>query len=102
MDCWYYFSTLWGVNYEYQGLCALIFTLRGTTGLLVSSLGALKEECHDKGVSSNTDRSIQSAWPRSDSHLQLSGTIIRGTLKTPNSQLVTPISIKLLRPDGCD
>jgi hypothetical protein len=25
----------------------------------------------------------------------LSGTIIRGTLKTPNSQLVTPISIKL-------
>jgi hypothetical protein len=32
----------------------------------------------------------------------LSGTIIRGTLKTSNSQLVTPISIKLLRPDGCD
>jgi hypothetical protein len=34
--------------------------------------------------------------------ITLSGTIIRGTLKTPNSQLVTPISIKLLRPDGCD
>jgi hypothetical protein len=33
---------------------------------------------------------------------KVSGTIIRGTLKTPNSQLVTPISIKLLRPDGCD
>jgi hypothetical protein len=32
----------------------------------------------------------------------LSRTIIRGTLKTPNSQLVTPISIKLQRPDGCD
>jgi hypothetical protein len=32
----------------------------------------------------------------------LSGTIIRGTLKTPNSQLVTPISIKLQRPDGFD
>jgi hypothetical protein len=32
----------------------------------------------------------------------LSATIIRGTLKTPNSQLVTPISIKLQRPDGCD
>jgi hypothetical protein len=32
----------------------------------------------------------------------LSGNIIRGTLKTPNSQLVTPISIKLQRPDGCD
>jgi hypothetical protein len=35
-------------------------------------------------------------------HLSLSGTIIRGTLKAPNSQLVTPISIKLQRPDGCD
>ena len=34
--------------------------------------------------------------------LKVSGTIIRGTLKTPNSQLVTPISIKLLRPNGCD
>jgi hypothetical protein len=34
--------------------------------------------------------------------LGLSGTIIRGTLKTPNSQLVSPISIKLQRPDGCD
>jgi hypothetical protein len=33
---------------------------------------------------------------------ELSGTIIRGTLKTPNSQLVTPINIKLQRPDGCD
>jgi hypothetical protein len=33
---------------------------------------------------------------------RVSGTIIRGTLKTPNSQLVTPISIKLQRPDGCD
>jgi hypothetical protein len=32
----------------------------------------------------------------------LSGTIIRGTLKAPNSQLVTPISTKLRRPDGCD
>jgi hypothetical protein len=33
---------------------------------------------------------------------ELSGTIIRGTLKTPNSQLVTPISIKLQRSDGYD
>jgi hypothetical protein len=32
----------------------------------------------------------------------LSGTIIRGTLKAHNSQLVTPISIKLQRSDGCD
>jgi hypothetical protein len=30
----------------------------------------------------------------------LSGTIIRGTPKTPKSQLVTPISTKLQRPDG--
>jgi hypothetical protein len=36
------------------------------------------------------------------SMIGLSGTIIRGTLKTPNSQLVTPISIKLQRPDGYD
>jgi hypothetical protein len=35
-------------------------------------------------------------------YLILSGTIIRGTLKTPKSQLVTPISTKLQRPDGCD
>jgi hypothetical protein len=34
--------------------------------------------------------------------IPVSGTIIRGTLKTPNSQLVTPISIKLQRPDGYD
>jgi hypothetical protein len=33
---------------------------------------------------------------------KLSGTIIRGTPKTPKSQLVTPISTKLQRPDGCD
>jgi hypothetical protein len=32
----------------------------------------------------------------------VSETIIRGTLKAPNSQLVTPISIKLQRPNGCD
>jgi hypothetical protein len=35
-------------------------------------------------------------------YMEVSGTIIRGTLKTPNSQLVTPISIKLQRPDGYD
>jgi hypothetical protein len=32
----------------------------------------------------------------------VSGTIIWGTLKAPNSQLVTPISTKLQRPDGRD
>jgi hypothetical protein len=40
--------------------------------------------------------------PHFDGEDYLSGTIIRGTLKTPNSQLVTPISTKLQRPDGCD
>jgi hypothetical protein len=34
--------------------------------------------------------------------IMVSRTIIRGTPKTPNSQLVTSISIKLQRPDGCD
>jgi hypothetical protein len=33
---------------------------------------------------------------------QVSGTIIRGTPKTPKSQLVTHISTKLQRPDGRD
>jgi hypothetical protein len=37
-----------------------------------------------------------------DDSWYMSGTIIRGTLKTPKSQLVTPISTKLQRPDGCD
>jgi hypothetical protein len=35
-------------------------------------------------------------------YIYLSGTIIRGTLKAPNSQLVTLISIKLQRHDVCD
>jgi hypothetical protein len=47
--------------------------------------------------------SIGDVCPKeSEEPLQVSGTIIRGTLKAPNSQLVTPISIKLQRPDGCD
>jgi hypothetical protein len=41
-------------------------------------------------------------YPHNNVMVILSGTIIRGTLKMPNSQLVTPISIKLQRPDGCD
>jgi hypothetical protein len=48
------------------------------------------------------DQAILSSENRLLNRVILSGTIIRGTLKTPNSQLVTPISIKLLRPDGCD
>jgi hypothetical protein len=35
-------------------------------------------------------------------NLFLSGAIIRGTPKTPKSQLVTSISTKLQRPDGRD
>jgi hypothetical protein len=42
-----------------------------------------------------------SAWSKDTSTL-LSGTIIRGTLNAPNSQLVIPISTKLQRLDGCD
>jgi hypothetical protein len=45
----------------------------------------------------SVSRSLNEVWP-----IKLSGTIIRGTLKTPESQLVTPISTKLQRPDGCD
>jgi hypothetical protein len=42
-------------------------------------------------------RSIEFSFP-----YYLSGIIIRDTLKTSNSQLVTPISTKLQRPDECD
>jgi hypothetical protein len=45
---------------------------------------------------------LEKIFPPGFFNLMVSGTIIRGTLKTPNSQLVTPISIKLQRPDGCD
>jgi hypothetical protein len=50
---------------------------------------------HGKTPSGESDNKKREESP-------LSGTIIRGTLKTSNSQLVTPISIKLQRPDGCD
>jgi hypothetical protein len=46
---------------------------------------------------SSTSKERDEKWS-----INLSGTIIRGTLKTPKSQLVTPISTKLQRPDGCD
>jgi hypothetical protein len=45
---------------------------------------------------------LDQMYTESDAGRELSGTIIRGTLKTPNSQLVTLISIKLQRPDGYD
>jgi hypothetical protein len=60
---------------------------------------------HTRAIAFNTrhKQEIKSS-PKSKDHSNqiVSGTIIRGTLKSPNSQLVTPISIKLQRPDGCD
>jgi hypothetical protein len=58
-------------------------------------------------VSDDRGRPIAHQPPRLDlqtrqTGILLSGTIIRGTLKAPNYQLVTPISIKLQRPDGCN
>jgi hypothetical protein len=49
-------------------------------------------------------RRRKEAWRQTVRTLEavLSGTIIRGTLKAPNSQLVTLINTKLQRPDGCD
>jgi hypothetical protein len=66
-----------------------IKTPMGTNGHLDLDTGG-------KSVDQNVYRSMKGSL------LYLSGTIIRGTLKTPNSQLVTPISIKLQRPDGYD
>jgi hypothetical protein len=53
-------------------------------------------------ISITTEHSISNVFLVESSDTILSGTIIRGTLKAPNSQLVTPISTKLQRPDGCD
>jgi hypothetical protein len=59
-------------------------------------------EAHPSGfVASSMEAQAHTSCNRHAGYY-VSGTIIRGTLKTPNSQLVTPISIKLLRPDGCD
>jgi hypothetical protein len=53
-------------------------------------------------IAITTEHSISNVFLVESSDTILSGTIIRGTLKAPNSQLVTPISTKLQRPDGCD
>jgi hypothetical protein len=45
---------------------------------------------------------FDSIWTSKSGGAVLSGTIIRDTLKAPNSQLVTPISTKLQTPDGCN
>jgi hypothetical protein len=63
-----------------------------------SRVGVVVAACAWHGV---VDQ-VWQARQRTNGLRVLSGTIIRGTLKTPNSQLVTPISIKLQRPDGHD
>jgi hypothetical protein len=57
---------------------------------------------HDMRVFNAALHKYDTISPHPPSGTIMSGTIIRGTLKTPNSQLVTPISIKLQRPDGYD
>jgi hypothetical protein len=54
--------------------------------------GPLAKKC-DKSLQASTNTPFEARG-------LLSGTIIRGTLKAPKSQLVTPISTKLQRPDG--
>jgi hypothetical protein len=56
--------------------------------------GPLAKKC-DKSFQASTNTPFEARG-------LLSGTIIRGTPKTPKSQLVTPISTKLQRPDGRD
>jgi hypothetical protein len=56
--------------------------------------GPLAKKC-DKSLQASVNTPFE-AWGL------LSGTIIRGTLKATNSQLVTPINTKPQRPDGCD
>jgi hypothetical protein len=56
--------------------------------------GPLAKKC-DKNLQASTNTPFKARG-------LVSGTIIRGTPKTPKSQLVTPISTKLQRPDGRD
>jgi hypothetical protein len=60
------------------------------------------EQFFGRTVALLQDELVYPGVEHSEGRCYLSGTIIRGTLKAPNSQLVTPISIKLQRPDGCD
>jgi hypothetical protein len=55
-------------------------------------VGPLAKKC-DKSLQASTNTPFEARG-------LLSGTIIRGTPKTPKSQLVTPISTKVQRPDG--
>jgi hypothetical protein len=89
---------------EHGDFCALVAS-RGT------AVAFLKSGCTHGNIVNRPNFSLSPAdlvdirnLARSigNRFIKLSGTIIRGTLKTPNSQLVTPISIKLQRPDGHD
>jgi hypothetical protein len=64
---------------------------------LMGTCTTLRGRMSSPELRGSSARMLKVTWGR-----WLSGTIIRGTLKTPNSQLVTPISIKLQRPDGYD
>jgi hypothetical protein len=71
--------------------------------MIVEDEGALALNTTFENIGVLVDTSQGSMEERNEFvNQRLSGTIIRGTLKAPNSQLVTPISIKLQRPDGCD
>jgi hypothetical protein len=71
-----------------------------TTAMRIMAIGNVRPQ--EQQVQDQPSSSIMVQPPTQDGEQILSGTIIRGTLKAPNSQLVTPISIKLQRPDGCD
>jgi hypothetical protein len=77
--------------------CAIEATANSTPTATCSTLNA-RQRAQKLGAPILAHRTLYSTCPVR----HLSGTIIRGTLKAPNSQLVTPISIKLQRPDGCD
>jgi chromosome segregation ATPase len=64
----------------------------------VEELRDSKERCYETSI--ECAKKLKDSFAKVGAHLW--GTIIRGTLKALNSQLVTPISTKLQRPDGCD
>jgi hypothetical protein len=64
-------------------------------------IGGLEESI--RKLTHTLEKSVAPSFPSYEtSNRVLSGTIIRGTPKTLKSQLVTPISTKLQRPDGRD
>ena len=79
---------------------------RNKTSIRLGSNFNNRQYCSHTKKSSGVERIQQVSTRSSYFYHKLSSlvseTIIRGTLKTPNSQLVTPISIKLQRPDGYD